>query len=114
MGSSKTKISDFDLRQLNMMRDLIQRLLLRKLEVNKFIYDQWALLEMIQTIDQSWLDSFQSGVNDIDEILASFADQAVPKFSSAQEKEIDSILLSLLKKLEDLTGFQSKPVDSEE
>ncbi len=68
-------VNDFDRRQLNQMRNLIDLLQKRQVGISKFVSDQWALVEMLQSVDKKWKDDYFSLVNVIENIYATALDR---------------------------------------
>jgi len=102
MTQAKAALSDYDIRQIKLMKDLTIRLLDRKVPLNKFVNDQWALLDLLETVDEAWRASFLERVNAIEIILATALDGDSLRLSSSEEKEIDSIAETIIKSLDEL------------
>lgn len=93
-------VNDFDRRQLNQMRNLIDLLEKRQVGVSKFVSDQWALVEMLQSIDKKWKDEYFSLVNVIEDIYAAALDRGQQQMDPSDAKTIEDTLKKMVVSLE--------------
>ena len=92
----KASFSDFDLRQLQQMRLLVVRVQEGQLPLHQFITDQWALLEMLESVQSDWKDAYLSEVNSIEDIYASMLEQGRKSLDSNEKKSVDRAIGEML------------------
>lgn len=86
---------DFELRQVRIMRDLIYRFRRRELDINKFIVDQWAIIDLLEKIDSDWKETYRSLINQVEDIYSISIFQEMTEISMEDSKTIDQILFKL-------------------
>lgn len=96
--------NDFDRRQLNQMRNLIDLLQKRQIGISKFVSDQWALVEMLQSIDKRWKDEYFSLVNVIEDIYSTALDREKEQMDPTDVQSIEDTLKKMLISLETQSG----------
>ena len=95
MGTAKSLKTESDVRQLQLMKSQLVSLLERKISLDKFIRDQWALIEMLESVDAKWTELYLAGINSIEEIRSGLG-EAETSLSKADESAIDEIAERLL------------------
>lgn len=93
-------VNDFDRRQLNQMRNLIDLLQKRQVGISKFVSDQWALVEMLQFVDKKWKDDYFSLVNVIENIYATALDRGQQQMDPDDVRTIADTLKEMVVSLE--------------
>lgn len=83
---------EFEQRQLQQMRNLIERLKRKEVGLSKFVTDQWAIIEMLETTDKQWKDDYLSLVNAIETIFAIALDATDGKLGPKDVKAINETL----------------------
>ncbi len=95
-------VNDFDQRQLNQMRIQIELVQKRQVGISKFVSDQWALVEMLQSIEQKWKNEYFSLVNIIEDLYATSLDKGKQQIDENDVQIIDETLKKMLSLLESL------------
>lgn len=93
-------VNDFDRRQLNQMRNLIDLFQKRQIGISKFVSDQWALVEMLQSIDKKWKDEYFALVNVIEDLYANSLDRGQTQMSLADVQTIEGAVEKMLMSLD--------------
>lgn len=67
--------SSFDLRQINMLYNLVLSSKSNIGAINKLVVDSWALLEMLREVDSHWKRDYLSLVNAVEDVYATAASE---------------------------------------
>lgn len=77
--------TSFDNRQLKMMVNCIADLRGGIIDLNKFIVDQWSLVEMLSTVGDDWKKSYLSLINSVEIAYAKSLDQGNVSFGESEQ-----------------------------
>lgn len=97
-----SKLSEFELRQLRQMRQKIEEVKSRKASLSTFVSDQWAQLDMLDSVEASWKDRYRGLVNEIETIYALAAAAGSLTLEAEDLEVIDDLLTSMER---ELSGF---------